>query len=77
MRTIENGIQRRIWVNGTPIATINVPRTATAWTQNSWAYVSVPVTAALRQGANYIEVEYIGAGYVHYVDLDSLTVVRS
>ena len=36
-RQIEDGAQRRIRVNGQLVDTITIPRTATTWSQNSWA----------------------------------------
>lgn len=79
-RSIESGITRRIYVNGVAAGSIDLPKTATAWTANAWVGSGTsngfPVLINLHQGDNTIAIEYVGAGGNAFADIDSMTLTE-
>jgi hypothetical protein len=72
-RSVETGVLRRIYVNGTVVGTVALPKTANAWRENAWATVSLPTPVTLYAGTNTIAIEYVGSGDSGYADIDSIT----
>lgn len=69
-----DGGTRTLWVNGSQIATINMPANASSWGDGTWT-VTGTTNITLNQGSNTIELHHAGDTYTGYIDLDYATVV--
>jgi PKD repeat protein len=74
-RAVETGVARRVYVNGEFIDLVQMPRTATAWTDPNWT-TTAQITVRLKGGENAIALEYEGDNGNKYVDLDAMYVER-
>jgi PKD repeat protein len=72
-RAIEDNVRRRIYVNGAYVGVVDMPRTATAWSEPHWS-TTMSITVRLDPGENEIAVEYEGDNGNKYVDLDAIFV---
>lgn len=74
-RTVETGATRDIWLNGSLVGTVQTPKNANVWADNSWSTTTIPLT--LNAGANTIEMRHTGAASTMFVDIDLLTLTPS